>query len=275
MTTLAGVLAGIGARLDGTPLAVMLDVDGTLAPIVPRYQDARVPDDTRAVLEELTSLPGVTVALVSGRAAEDTMRIAGVRNAWVVGNHGFEVRSPDGQLTANEAVVPYAEAIATAAATLDEAARAVDGATLENKRWTLSLHYRLVADAAVPALVSRAEAAARSGGLRITQGKRIVELRPPVAVDKGTASLALAERLGALGAAASLMFAGDDRTDEDAFRALRGRKRDTVTIRIHGDAGDDVVVKTDAEFALGTIEELRELLGWLAQRRRGARRDPA
>ena len=244
----------------------MLDVDGTLAPIVPRPEQARVPIETREVLESLTRLPGVTVALVSGRAADDTMRIAGIAGAWVVGNHGFEVRSPDGRTIANAQAVPFEARIAKAASDLTHAARGIDGVIVENKRWTLSLHYRLVNQAAVPKLLADARVIGAAAGLRITQGKKIVELRPPVEVDKGSAVLDLAERFGAVEPTASVMFAGDDRTDEDAFRALRGRFPHAVTVRIlaHGDEEGET---TDAEFQLNAPADLVRLLEWIAARR--------
>src|SRR5687768_5279544 len=113
----------------------MLDVDGTLAPIVARPEDARVPRETREVLGSLASLPGVTIALVSGRAADDTMRVAGIAGAWIVGNHGFEVRSPDGRTIANSQAIPFEARIAEAAGQLAHAARRIDGVIVENKRW--------------------------------------------------------------------------------------------------------------------------------------------
>lgn len=271
MSQLARFVAGIGTRLDGDPLVVMLDVDGTLAPIVPRPADARVPADTRAVLDALAGMPRVAVALVSGRSAEDTMRVAPVSKAWVVGNHGFEVRSPDGQVKTNNEAVPYEHAVADAASWLEPITRATEGAILENKRWTLSLHYRLVSPHEVEQLLARAREVALAAGLRVTEGKKIVELRPPVEIDKGTAALALAEELGAVNANASAMFAGDDRTDEDAFRALRLRKPDAITARILGAGDEEAAGSTNAEFALASPAELREFLRWLLKHRRDGR----
>jgi trehalose 6-phosphate phosphatase len=97
------------------------------------------------------------------------------------------------------------------------------------------------------------------------EGKMMVELRPPVNIDKGTAAVALSDRLG-VGAEASLLYAGDDRTDEDAFRALRRRNPRVVTVRVlsDGDGGDG---KTDSEITLRSTEQLRRVLELLAARR--------
>ncbi|MBK5189005.1 MAG: trehalose-phosphatase, partial [Gemmatimonadaceae bacterium] len=133
----------IEARLNGTPLIVMLDVDGTLAPIAPRPEDAAVAPLTRAVLEKLVAMPGVEVVLVSGRAASDARALVGVGGVWTVGNHGFEVVTPTGDLETDPELADQSAAIAQAARELEPIVAAVPGARLENKRWTLSVHYRL------------------------------------------------------------------------------------------------------------------------------------
>lgn len=266
--------AAVDGRLDGTPLAVLLDVDGTLAPIAPRPQDARVPAETRAVLHELVGLPGVHLALVSGRSASDAAWVASVDGAWVLGNHGVELRSPDGEITADELVRPWEAAITRAARALTRIADSTEGAILEDKRWTLSLHYRLVEEPAAVALIAVARDVADATGLRVTEGKKVVELRPPVDINKGTATVTLARKLGALTARASLLFAGDDRTDEDAFRALRERKADCITVRVVGATAHEAGVDTDAEFAVASPDALREVLRWLADRRSGGRDGP-
>jgi trehalose-phosphatase len=258
----------VGTRLDGSPLAVMLDIDGTLSPIVPRPEHAIVPAATRDTLRKLVAVPGVVVALVSGRSAADSWRLAGLAGAWVIGNHGLELRDPDGKLTTPQEVQPFEAAITEAARALGPIERTVPGAIVENKRWTLSLHYRLVDPSATPALMKRAGEVAREFGLRMMEGKKIIELRPPVDVNKGTATTALAERVGALRDGGSVMYAGDDRTDEDAFRALRARNRQAVTTRIDTSEADPSEMPTHAEFVLGSPDELRQVLEWLVVRRR-------
>ena len=260
----------VGARLDGSPLAVMLDIDGTLAPIARRPEDAIVPAATRDMLRQLIALPATTVALVSGRSADDAWRVAGLAGAWVVGNHGLELRDPDGPITTPHDVAPFEKAIAEAVRRLSSIERTVAGAIVENKRWGLSIHYRLVEPDAVPALIERSHDVARELGLRVTRGKKIIELRPPVDVNKGTATTALAERIGAFRDGASVMYAGDDRTDEDAFRALRTRDRRAVTARIDTSEADLGETPTNAEFVLRSPDELRQVLEWLVARRKRA-----
>ena len=250
-------------RIAGAPLVVMLDVDGTLAPIAPRPEDAAVPLETRRAVAALAAREDVHVALVSGRAAADARRLVGVANTWVVGNHGIEVESPEGETTVEPQVAGYAGAVAQAARRLTTLLEHVAGVLVENKRWTLSVHYRLADPGVLPRLKAVVEEVAREHGLRATTGKMVFELRPPVRVDKGTAVLSLALRLGALDERASLLFAGDDQTDEDAFRLLRARVPRAVTVHVAGEAPR----ATAAEFTVAGPGALRAVLEWLAERR--------
>src|SRR6185437_14523086 len=254
----APVPAAVAARLGGTPLVLMLDVDGTLAPIAPRPEDAAVPPRTRALLEQLVANPAVRVVLVSGRSAPEANAIVGVRGVWTVGNHGFEILTPAGETETDADLNDQSAAITQAARELEPVVAAVHGARLENKRWTLSVHYRLAARDAVPAV--RAAVGLR---LRVTDGKEVVEVRPAAHVDKGTAVVTMGERLHGFDPSASILFAGDDRTDEDAFRSARARSPRAVTIRVD----DNPEIKTAAEITLSDPAAVFELLQWLAARR--------
>lgn len=192
-----------------------------------------------------------------------------VSGAWVIGNHGLELLTPDGILTVRPEVHEHEASVAEAARALAPLQQEVPGAIVENKRWSLSVHYRLSAARAVPMLERRAREIAQTFGLRVTEGKMIIELRPPVPLDKGTAALALAEQVASLDANASVFLAGDDQTDEDAFRALRRRLPHGVTARILSDT-DAADTPTDAEFILRSPDELRQVLEWLVTRRKRA-----
>lgn len=264
-TALLPVAEDVGARLDGVPLVVMLDVDGTLAPIAPRPQDATVPAETRRTLAAIAALDDVRVALVSGRAAADARRMVSVSNVWVIGNHGFEVVSPDGEEMVDADLAPWRVAVAQVARRLAPLVAPVPGVILEDKVWTLSVHYRLADGAVVPRLREAVQQIAAGMGLRATDGKMVIEVRPPVRVDKGTAVLHLGAELGGLGGSGSLVFIGDDRTDEDAFRALRMRSLAAVTVRVMPEADD---AATSAEFAVRDPAEVQEFLQWLLARRR-------
>ena len=247
----------LGARLAGSPLVVLLDVDGTLAPIAPRPEDASVPAPTRAAVTALARARDTHVALVSGRGAGDARRLVGVDGVWAIGNHGLETIDPDGMLSIDERVAAWEDALQSVRASAAEAVASAPGARVEDKGATLSVHYRLAEAGDVPGLEDAVATAADRAGLRVTRGRKVIEVRPPIAVDKGTAVLALARRLGATERSASILFAGDDTTDEDAMEALRGWHEDAVTIHVEGEEPRP----TRAEFRAGSPAELGK---WLA-----------
>jgi trehalose-phosphatase len=272
IAALAPDAALLGARLRGTPLVVLLDLDGTLAPIVPHPDDAAVPERTRGVLDGLVRAKGVHVGIVSGRSAADARARAGVQGIWTIGNHGLETIAPDGTLTVDERGLPYVAAMAEAGLALAKELARWPGAYVEDKGLTLSVHFRAVVDAN-PADIARAVTRLASrAGLRVTIASKVLEIRPPVAVDKGTAVLMLAERLGAGVVGASLVFAGDEATDEDAVRALRGWRSGAVTIHVRGTAewssAAELEVESPAALAVW-LESLAGLRG-AAQRASGS-----
>lgn len=179
--------------------ALILDVDGTLAPIVARPELAAVPEGTRAELERLAGRY-LLVACVSGRAGEDARRLVGVEGVAYVGNHGLELD-------------PHAEELAA------EIARFRDdvGLPVEDKRLSLSYHYREAVDATgARALLEQVAERARAAGLDARWGRKVLEIRPSVRADKGTAVRTLLGRSGARRG----LYAGDDTTDLDAFAGL-------------------------------------------------------
>jgi trehalose 6-phosphate phosphatase len=185
---------------DPTRAGLFLDVDGVLAPIVARPEDAVVPEETRAELRRLNGRYAL-VACISGRAGETAREIVGVPELTYVGNHGLELEPK-----ANR----WAEHLQ---AFLD----GVDWPELENKQLTAALHYRNVEDEdAARAALEQVAARARSAGLHTRFGRKVLELLPPLDANKGTA----VRRLLADHGLRRALYAGDDTTDLDAFAAL-------------------------------------------------------
>jgi len=248
-------IADIAAALRGTPLVLMLDIDGTLCDIVPHPDDSRVPDDTRDLLARLMAMPGVHVAFVTGRSVRDAVRIVGLGGIHVHGNHGIEVASPRGTIEIDATARNAEISLRTAAATLARVARDVDGVLIEDKRYTLSLHYRLAPESVVSRLRDTVQDVAERHGLVMTEGNCVLELRPPKSTDKGGAVLRIARELKADRPQASVLFAGDDLSDEDAFRALRAEIPHAVTVSV-----GDRVASTAAQYRLADPLALRVLL---------------
>jgi len=181
--------------------AVLLDVDGTLAPIAARPEDAHVPEETRGELARLAGRYAL-VACVSGRPRSEVERMVGVTGVAVVGEHGLEL-APDAAAWAGR---------------IAEFARGVDWPA-ERKPLSASFHFRRADDQhAARAYLTRVADAAEAEGLVPRWGRMVLEVRPPVAADKGTAVRTLVTRAGVRRA----LYAGDDRTDVDAFHGLDG-----------------------------------------------------
>jgi len=215
--------------------ALFLDIDGVLAPIVARPEDAAVPDDVRGELERLVSRYGL-VAAVTGRPRAEAELIVGVDGMRYVGEHGLELE-PD------------------AAAFADEIRRFADETgwpDLERKPVSLALHYRTAPDP--EAARRRLDALARQArerGLHARFGRRVLEVLPPVAASKGTAVRRLLDETGLRRA----LYAGDDTTDLDGFAALDGLEL-AVRVAVASPEGPaelraraDVVVDSPASFA--------------------------
>jgi trehalose 6-phosphate phosphatase len=229
------------APLAGAPerSALVLDVDGTLAPIVARPELAAVPEETRA---EVARLAGryLLVACVSGRSGEDARRLVGVDGIEIVGNHGLEL-DPRAHELAGE-IARFRDAV---------------GLPVEDKGLSLTYHYREAKDeAAALTELERVAERARDAGFDARWGRKVLEVRPAVEAHKGTAVRALVERSGArLG-----LYAGDDATDLDAFAGLRSlRLEHAVCVAVSSDEGP-AALREAADLVVAGPEDLVGLL---------------
>jgi len=233
--------------LGQTPSAVVTDIDGTVSAIAPTPAEATVDPGAKAALALLAERLAA-VAVVSGRAPRDGAAMVGLPELIYVGNHGLE-RIARGTPWTHPVAAAAQPAIAAALAEIEHAARAagdVPWLLIENKGVTGTVHYRLAPDqtAAAALLEPLARAAAGRHGLRLTPGRMIFEVRPALAVNKGTAIRELAQNVGLRG----IVFFGDDVTDVDAFRALRELRDagEAATLRV-GVLGPDTAPAVLAE----------------------------
>lgn len=270
--------ARLEAAVARRPRGLFTDIDGTISPIAPTPDAAELLPGVRELLVAACAEFDL-VAAVSGRAALDARALVDLPQLLYIGSHGMERLEPHAPAKPDAVrVLPEAQAYV---AVLDAILARVDlplrtrypGILIERKFATASIHYRNTADpaAARAGILSALTTATAGSEVLITHGKMLVELRPAIPVDKGTAIVGMVREAGLVGA----VFLGDDRTDEDAFRALR-RLTDNDECRgasvavLHPEA--PVGLATNAEIALPDIEQVPALLAWLIACARAADR---
>jgi trehalose 6-phosphate phosphatase len=199
-------VACLDAVLVTKPL-LAFDIDGTLAPIVDRPQDARLPDDVQRCLAALSRHNDV--AIITGRSVSDARRMLAFEPGYVIGNHGAE-----GMPAWRERAAAFVDTVRGWRDALS-ACRALGdaGVTVEDKRYSLSLHYRRAPDADAAYRAIRACLETLDPPPRIIAGKAVMNVLPRDAPDKGEALRAL------IGEArcSNVLYVGDDDTDEAVF----------------------------------------------------------
>jgi trehalose 6-phosphate phosphatase len=219
--------------------ALVFDVDGTLSPIAPRPELAAVPEETRTELRRLVERYAL-VACLSGRAGLDARRLVGVDGIEYVGNHGLELH-------------PHARSLATAIARFRDSV----GTPVEDKGVSLAYHYREAEDEdAARAELEGVAQSALLAGLEPRWGRKVLEVRPRVEADKGTALRWLIDRAHVSRA----LYAGDDTTDIDAFRGLsEAGLEHAVRIAVASDEGPPEL-REAADLVVSEPKELVEVL---------------
>lgn len=217
--------------------AILLDIDGTLAPIVPDPTASTVPEATRAELRRLARTYAF-VACLTGRTAERAREIVGVDELEYIGEHGLELARDA------EEWLPVLDRFAETTLW-----------PVERKRLTVAFHYRTAADEdAAVSVLRQIGRQAEAVGLVARWGRKVLELRPPIDAHKGTAIVHLLERQGIHRA----LFAGDDLTDLDGFGAMEQLELG-VKIAVASPEGP-AELRERADVVVADTEELRELL---------------
>ncbi|MFI5370399.1 MAG: trehalose-phosphatase [Candidatus Eisenbacteria bacterium] len=236
------------ARLARMPrLLVASDLDGTLAPLAPRPELARVPARARRALRRLADARGVRVGVVSGRALADVARRIRIPRLWLAGSAGLETRAPDRVIRAH---VSRRRALPRS---LRDTFRAwcarFPGSWLEVKPHTLALHHRDVAAARRAAFVAgvRRRVAPHRGRLRLIRGRRVVELVPEVGRDKSSVLAAWSRDLPRR----AVLWLGDDAHDEPAHAWVTRRRG--IAVKVGGG-------RSAARFRLRSPEQVIETL---------------
>lgn len=210
----------------GKHIFLFLDYDGTLTPITERPESARLTDRMKELLREMTLIKDISLAIVSGRSLEQLKKIISIPGLLYVGNHGFEIEGPGIQHTHPDAVEAkgFMREIVDI---LETAFKSIPEVFIENKTLTLSAHYRQVSEdetdrvrmiflKAIQPFLDRAQVV-------FTEGKKVLEVRPALGWNKGTAVTWLYGRGLAANPFRRMLpvYVGDDRTDESALNAIK------------------------------------------------------
>ena len=237
-------------------LALFLDYDGTLTPIVRRPEEAVLSKSMRETVRQLSmQLP---VAVLSGRDLEDVRRHVEIDNVIYAGSHGFDIAGPNG--LRKEVGAEFLPIIDLAEDELRQQIAAIPGALVERKRFSIAAHYRQASDDGAEAVRKAVtEVAASHRELRIMEGKKVFELQPQIDWNKGRASLWLLDQLSSDRQPLFPIYIGDDITDEDAFRALRERGAGIIV--------SEQPPQTAATYSLKDVSEVERFLRELAAAR--------
>jgi trehalose 6-phosphate phosphatase len=259
----AALLSEALAPLRANPArtAILLDIDGTLAPIVDHAEDARVPEGTRQLLIEIAKRYGL-VACVSGRRASEARAMVAIGTISYLGSHGAELlRAGWTEAVLDARVEDWVRRIHEFGREADTAELRRARVRLEDKGAIVAFHWRGAPDedaarAAIDALAAKAE----SAGLRTHWGRKVLEVRPPVTIDKGAGIISFLEGTEIDVA----LYVGDDATDLDAFRALvqlaaDGRIGSAIRVGVVTEDGPEAI-EHEADVVVDGTDGVVELL---------------
>ena len=244
-------------REDPGSVAILTDIDGTLSPIVATPDLTEVSAELKELLGELNG-KYLLVAGISGRKTEDARDLVGIDEMVYFGNHGFEILR-EGEVEVIEEARPYLEKIQE----LESIARdelEPRGAMIEEKGITASIHYRNAPPEVGEEAVELVRSEGERLGLRVTVGRSVVEARPPIEADKGSAVRTLVEEYRPKRA----MYLGDDTTDLDAFRELiklrdEGVLEDILRVGVESDEGPPEIV-SEADIVVDGVDGVGDVL---------------
>lgn len=238
---------------DVCKLSVILDYDGTLAPLTSHPDLAFMSEETKRVLERLANMPDVNVAVISGRSLENVSNMVNIDKITYAGSHGLEILHPDGTKFIHPVPNEYAEKLRELMRLLqDEVCH--DGAWVENKGVLLTFHYRETSLALRDSIINRASEIFKKNGFEPHFGHMAIEAKPPVKWDQGRASIHILRTMYGVdwSERVRIIYAGN----EDAMLALQGI---AFTFRVDSSP----TVTTSADSRLADPDAVLTMLKWV------------
>jgi alpha,alpha-trehalase len=235
--------------LSGKKPVFFLDYDGTLTPIVDRPELAVISRDMKDILKCISEK--YTTAIVSGRMREDVEKLVGIKGLLYAGSHGFDILGREISMVEPRAkqAIPLITKIIKR---LSKELSAIPGILIEEKKFSTAVHYRLVDEQYLPKIKKVIDSIIGNNSfLRVMSGKKVFEIMPAIDWDKGRAVRWIIQAIGISWSDASVVYIGDDTTDEDAFRMVRTRGTAILVC--------DQPRESAADFQLSSTEEVKEL----------------
>jgi len=233
----------------GEKTVFFLDYDGTLTPIVSRPELAVISNQMQGTVKKLSQQ--YTTAIVSGRMREDVENLVGIQGLIYAGSHGFDIKGPQVSMIepqAKEAIPVVAKAIER----LKKELATLEGVIIEEKKFSVAVHYRLANEKLVPGIKNLVQDLIQDNkALRLMEGKKVFEILPAIDWNKGKAVKWIMDTLGINWEDFSVVYIGDDTTDEDAFRVVCTRGTSILV--------SDKAKASSADFVLSSPKEVKEL----------------
>ena len=250
-------LDAITGILDHSPFGLITDIDGTIGEIAPLPAEAEVHPECKDQLSRLVGRLSL-VAAISGRPVLEAKEMVGVDGMVYIGNHGLE-RWQNGVTEYVQDAEEYRAKVAAARQGLMDLT-SIENLYMEDKGVALAIHYRNCPDRqqARQSILKQIEGARSSKGFKIVEGKMVVDLRPPVEVNKGSAVKDLIRDYRLRGG----LYLGDDASDIDAFRVIH--KEGFVAVGVLGDETPVEVVR-EADYTLSGVSDVARFLKWLVE----------
>ncbi|RJR48581.1 MAG: trehalose-phosphatase [Desulfobacteraceae bacterium] len=255
----------IRGRAVNRRLLVSLDYDGTLTPIVERPEKAVLSPEMRRTVSELADL--CTVAVITGRDLSEVKRLVGLGKIYYAGSHGFDISGP-GDRHVLQMGTEFLPLLDHAQEALHEMLGSIPGMLIERKRFSVTVHFRLVEKDRLREIEESVDLVLRNHqGLRKARGKKIFELQPGVDWHKGKALMWLMDALDMNRDNVLPLFIGDDATDEHVFEALLGCG---VGIIVRDDAAAEGHLQSAAQYAIENQQQVEPFLEMIIETLRSA-----
>lgn len=244
--------------------AIITDIDGTISEIAPTPMEAVVKPEIRDIIEKIADKFKFT-GVMTGRSINNAMEMVGSKKIIYIGNHGLE-QYKNGKISIEPQVKPYIPVIKKLAKEIQKKLKDYECILFQDKELSFTVHYRLckTGDEIRQKALEIIHSIKSSKSLKITEGRKVIEIRPPVGHDKGT----VLQKFISDNHIKKIVYLGDDVTDADAFNKLnelkRGGKAETVSIMVDSKETPDYV-KESADFYVKSVDEVCNFFKWFLE----------